>query len=534
VKPDRRTDGRSDGWAWGVRLAVLLSVCPTVRPSAQEWRPEERTLLTDFSTVPAVAASPFLLFAATTRGLLVYDRAARRWALPVTFLDDFPRERVRVALADAAGDGVWLGTDRGWARYDRATQRWDGGVVPGGVRDLMLDARDAVSGVFLLSASGWLFLQRGALIAERGRPLPPPEQRVRSLTPDEAFARAPLADAMRALILTDARLRAHQFTSATATPDRSDLFFGTTGMGVVHVDPLTGQWEALPFGLPATGAGGIAVGAGGVWVAARPRPGERSGVTWVRADLSETTVLERAGAVAPPFVEGRRILARGSALWVATERGVARLDPRTRVVRMVSGAALPDDDVRALAAAPDGVWAGTRRGLVLLPDSGAPQRIGDVVDAVLALHAVGETLWVGTATGLRWLPPGAAAATAPPGTVPAALRDPIVALARSADTLLAATPDQLAWRGPDGAWTVTRPLADVGTITALAGDAGGAWVGGTAGLAFWDVGRGAMRGLRVPVDVPAPVRDLAVDPPWLWVATDSGLVRFDLGAARMR
>ena len=34
---------------------------------------------------------------------------------------------------------------------------------------------------------------------------------------------------MRALILTDARLRAHQFTAAASTLDRSDIFFGTTG-----------------------------------------------------------------------------------------------------------------------------------------------------------------------------------------------------------------------------------------------------------------------------------------------------------------
>jgi len=35
----------------------------------------------------------------------------------------------------------------------------------------------------------------------------------------------------------------------------------------------------------------------------------------------------------------------------------------------------------------------------------------------------------------------------------------------------------------------------------------------------------------VPLDVPAPVRDVAVDPPYVWVATDSGLVRFARDAA---
>jgi len=35
----------------------------------------------------------------------------------------------------------------------------------------------------------------------------------------------------------------------------------------------------------------------------------------------------------------------------------------------------------------------------------------------------------------------------------------------------------------------------------------------------------------VPLDVPAPIRDVAVDPPYVWAATDSGLVRFARDAA---
>ena len=38
--------------------------------------------------------------------------------------------------------------------------------------------------------------------------------------------------------------------------------------------------------------------------------------------------------------------------------------------------------------------------------------------------------------------------------------------------------------------------------------------------------------LTIPFDVPAAVRDVVVDRTFLWVATDSGLVRFDRDAAR--
>jgi hypothetical protein len=112
-----------------------------------------------------------------------------------------------------------------------------------------------------------------------------------------------------------------------------------------------------------------------------------------------------------------------------------------------------------------------------------------------------------------------------------ALRAPIVALARLRDTLVAATADQLAWRAPDGVWTVLRPRADLGRLTTLAADAHGVWIGGAHGLAFWRPAAGTFRALRVPADVPAGVRDILVATPYLWVATDSGVVRFEREAA---
>jgi len=516
-----------------VGLAAALCAARPSTVAAQRWGPSDRVLVTEFSFVTAVAASPYFVYAATPRGLLVYDRGARLWRPPVTWLDGFPRTRMWVALADAVNEAVWFGTADGWARYDPQLRVWERGFVAGGVSALAFDARDLASGIFVRGGAGWAFLPRGALATVPGTP-PPASQRVESLDPRTALERVPMADAIRALILTDAHLRSHQFTSAAATLDRSDIFFGTTGMGVVRVDGMTGEWETLAYGLPAPAAGAIAPGAGGVWVAALARPGERAGVTWVSADATLVRPLERAGAVASPFQEGRRLLARDRALWLATERGVMRIDSRTAETRPVRwGGAASDEDVRALAPGPDGVWVGTGAGLAFIGADGAAARIGTFAEPVLSLVTARDTLWVGTVAGLGVLVPGSEFPVVPPEiAATSALRDPIVALARSADTLVAATPDQLAWRNPaGGAWTVVRPLADVGRLTALAGDAGGAWVGGTLGLAFWDIGRGTFQALRVPLDLPAAVRDVAVAPPWLWVATDSGVVRFDRRAA---
>jgi len=470
-------------------LVVLLAMA--------QWRPEERVLLSDFSYVDAVAASPWLVFAATRHGLLVYDRMTRAWKPPITTLDGYPTSRVRVAIADPAGNAVWLGIGReggldGYVRYDVDARLWTSGT-------------------------------------------PPADAQARVMTVEAALARAPAADALRALILTDPRLRSYQFTAAAGTRDRPELYFGTNGMGVVRVDPQTAEWETLPYGLMAPGVGAIAAAPPpeGIWAATNARPGERRGLTWVAADLSVTRSTEGGGAALGfTFLSARRLLAARGALWLATEQGVLRIEPAT-----LRGRRFDLERVTSLAPAPDGVWVGSTRGLSVITDDGRIEPVGARELVVLSLLAVRDTLWVGTVAGVGCLPPGASAVTEPPalGGRPS-LRVPILALARVQDTIVLATERELAWRNAaTDMWSlVPMPLA-LGLPTVLAADPdGGVWIGGTQGLAHADVGRAVIRTLTVPLDLPAAARDVIADRDYLWVATDSGLVRFDRRAARAR
>lgn len=528
-------------WRYGA-LAVCLgylasaAAVPPVRPAAQSrfWRPEDRVLISDFSVVDAVAASPWFVYAATRHGLLLYDRRARTWQPPVTSLEGYPAARVRLALADPAGNAVWLGTAAGWARYDADVRRWDGGQAIGGITGLMLDARDPAGGVFLRERSGWSYLSRGTLVPQPGIPLPPAGQRVQPLDVDAALAMAPMAQALRTLILSDPRLRDYQFTAAARTPDENALFLGTNGLGLVRLDPTTGEWEPLRFGLLDVGAASLAPGPDGVWAASAARGiGGRDGVTWLPRDLSSTTPFEPRAGSGLGGAAIRRMLAADGALWLATDGGVLRLDPRSgQTRRFTLGDGLPSEDVRCLAPAPDGVWIGTTRGLAVITTAGGVERVGQFDQPVLSLLARGESLWVGGVAGLGVLPPGGAEVVLPPDVAAEpALRAPIVALARTGDTLIAVQEDQVAWRDPAaGRWTVRRPQALLGALSSAAGDTGGVWLGGAGGLAFWRVGRGSFQRIGVPGDLPAPVRDLTVTAPWVWVATDSGVVRLRGGA----
>jgi len=489
-------------------LVALLVVLPF-----NQWRTEDRVLISDYSYIAALAASPFLLYAATARALLIYDRPAHRWQLPVTTFDGYPRALVRVALADRVDDAVWLGTTDGWARYDSRIRQWTNGPISGGVADLAQDASDPASGIYLRTANGWTFLPRGALLPMGNRS--PPANAVRPLDPQTALARSPQVDAMRALILTDPRLRTYTFTSAASTPDQNDLFFGTNGLGIVHFEGFGSRWETLALGLHAPTAFALAPAADGVWV------GTNDGLAFLSQDLSESRWIG-AGARGIRFREARRVLARAGLLWVVSEQGVSRVDPASG-----RGDVLLVDEVRALAAAPDGVLVGTTHGLVFLPDTStvAPERANGV--PVLSLLTADNGWWVGTTAGLAFLSRDATPPRVPDRieTTPA-LQSPIVALGLLGDTVVAATPDQLAWRNPTTKeWTVLRPRADVGRLTVLASSPDGVWVGGDLGVAFWRIGAGTFKAIRVPIDLPARTNDLLVSPPYLWVATDSGVVR---------
>jgi len=254
-------------------------------------------------------------------------------------------------------------------------------------------------------------------------------------------------------------------------------------------------------------------------------PGSRRRGGWASGD----TAIEGAGTLGFPCVEGRRLIASGRSLWLACERGVVRIEAAGSRIKLFEL-----DNPLALAPAPDGVWVGTARGLFVVTTEEKVVPIGPLRQPVLSLVAVRESLWVGTSgDGLGLVVPGTTEVIAPPDVVDQpALRAPIVALALVRDTLVVITPDQFAWRDPaTRRWTLQRARAELGRVTALAGDAGGVWIGGTNGLAFWDIPHTTFRTLAVPLDLPSAVRDVAVDRSYVWVATDSGLVRLARDAA---
>jgi hypothetical protein len=102
-----------------------------------------------------------------------------------------------------------------------------------------------------------------------------------------------------------------------------------------------------------------------------------------------------------------------------------------------------------------------------------------------------------------------------------------------ADTLVALTRDELLWTTGREPWQVGPRLSGtLGALRALTEWRDGFWVAGQRGVAHVSIGGPGGLPLATGADLPGEPLDVAVEGPYLWVATVAGLVRFRLDAVQ--
>lgn len=513
---------------------LLLTAYPPIRLSAQFIQPEHRALLSDFSTVTAVAATHALVYVATPSALVVYDRATLRWRETVGPQGGFPPGGADAMAADPNDGTVWLAGAGQWYAYRPFARSWESGPLPGRAGPVVLDRDDPSRGAYFQTGTGWYFVDRGGFGAAAAPP--PAGRRLGTLSREELRRVAPAWESVLPRVTRDDQLRAFELTAASASPLGEAIYLATAGNGAFRLDPIGYSTDRLPAGLLAPGAGSLAVTDGRVCVGTDHTAGlpyarpwiRRRGVTCVREDFGAdaaweargmTTVGDRVRALAP---------AADGAVWAASEQGLARLGPG-RQASLTVAQGLPSSDVRSLAPERGGVWVGTSHGVAFVTDGERPAVAAAVAfgAAVGALLVHRDTLWIGSSRGLVVLPRGALEPLAVQGGP--ALRLPVVDLAVRGDTLVCATEGRVLWR-VGGQWSdAGAGIPDVGRIAALAAGAAGLWVAGEGGIAQLTRG-GAWVALGSPRDLPLPVRNIAVDARFVWLATPLGVVRLDARA----
>jgi len=516
-------------------LALSLLIWPLRAPAqsySRDWRPEDRTVIGDFSRISAIAASAERVYFVAPAGVLIWNPQFQRWEGTFDSPDRTLLAQVIGGLTDPLDNSLWLARPSGWVHYQPDIQLWDQGVVSEGIQSIAFDQDNPGAGLYLRTRSGWQLLPRGASVAS---PSPPPSHPQAPHTVAEAIRSNPSIQANAAAILTDNRLRTVRYTAAARSFDNRGWYLGTSGVGALFLPDGSPLPERMAFGLPSSRVGAVFSWPGGVWVATDRTASSDAAITFVAADLGRFASLPGTSATGTPFSQVRELAGQGKAVWAATDFGVARVEPADSSVEVVDQRrGLPDSRVYSIVSRGGRIVVGTAHGVARVGDS---LRVGRVApgynDAVYTVFPVGDSVWTGTPAGLLLALPDRPNLVRPAGLASPSLQAGVVDLAPMADTLVALTRDQLLWRNPRTLeWTLGPNLSGLlGRLRRFVADETGFWVAGDRGVGFARLGTPPLRPLREG-DLPGPANDLAVDQDFLWIATDGGLVRFRLDVIR--
>jgi ligand-binding sensor domain-containing protein len=516
--------------------AVLMSAAATVTAVAQspsrDWRPEDRTVIGDFSRVTAIASSLDRVYVTSPTALVVWQPHFRAWSGPFEPPNRAALAGVFAALIDPLDQSLWLARSNGWVHYQPELQIWDEGSVPDAVVSIAFDENDPVGGLFIRTRGGWLLLSRGAMVPT---PAQPPGRPLGPTSVEEVLRQAPTLQTNASQYLIDSRMRAVRLTAAARSFDNQGWYVGTSGLGMFYLQDAAAIPQPMPFGLPAQFVGAVMSWPGGVWVATNRTGQADAAFTFVESGLREFRTVRGLPATGTQFSRVLELAGQEKSVWAATDFGLARMDPaEERIDLFDESRGLPDSRVFDVAGRQGRIVIGTARGVALVDDAlqvtPVAPRFGD---AAYAVFPVGDTIWVGTPRGVFLAVPGQDDLVRPKGLASASLQVPVIGIATLGDTLVALTRDQMFWRDPRSqAWTVGPNLsALLGRLRRFTPDGPGFWVAGERGVGFARLAGASARALR-DGDLPGPANDLAVDRDHLWVATEDGLVRFRLDAIR--
>jgi hypothetical protein len=515
-----------------VVLALALVSSAQAQSFSRDWRPEDRTIVGDFSRVSAIATSSDRVFIVSPTGLLIWNPQFQHWEGSIE-----PPERallagVFTALADPLDNSLWLARRDGWIHFQPDIQLWDQGTVPGGVIEIAFDQGDPIAGLYLRTRNDWQLLPRGGVVPAPSRP---PASPLTPATVEQAIRSNPGLQANAAAILTDNRLRNVRYTAAARSYDNRGWYLGTSGVGTLFLADGAAIPQRLAFGLPSNSVGAVFAWPGGVWAATNRTAATDASLTFVGQGLAEFKTVSGPSATGTPFTQVKELAGQNRSLWAATDLGLGRVDPVDGRVDLIDeGRGLPDSRVYSVVSRQGRITVGTAHGLARVSDSLRVERVAPAYhDAVYSVLPSGDSVWVGTPAGLLLAMPGQPGMVRPAGLGSPSFQVPVFDLAPLADTVVALTRDALLWRNPRSrTWALGPNLsALLGQLRRFVAEGPGFWVAGDRGVGFVGLNTPPLRPLREG-DLPGAVNDLAVDDQYLWVATDGGLVRFRLDAIR--
>ncbi len=513
-------------------LSAAVSVTSVAQSPSRDWRPEDRTVIGDFSRVTSIATSMDRVYVTSPTSLVIWQPHFQTWSGPFEPPSRGTLNGVFTALVDPLDQSLWLARSNGWVHYQPELRIWDEGVVPGSVSTIAFDESDPAGGLHIRTSSGWLLVPRGSTVAIPGRG---PAQPIRPTTVEELLRQAPTLQTNAAGYLIDSRMRPVRLTAGARAADNQGWYIGTSGLGLFYLQDAGAIPERVPFGLPSPFVGAVMSWPGGLWAATNRTAQADAAFTFVSSELREFRTVRGLPATGTPFTRVLELAGRDKDLWAATDYGLARVDPNGEQIELFDeNRGLPDSRVFDVVGRQGSIVVGTAHGLARMDDAMQVTRVAPrFAGAAYAVYPSGDSVWVGTSSGLLLALPGREDLVRPRSLSSASLQDPVYGLSTLGDTLVALTRDHIIWRDPrSDAWSIGPNLsALLGRLRRFIPDGSGFWVAGERGVGFVRLSGSQVPALR-DGDLPGPANDLAVDRDHLWVATENGLVRFRLDAIR--
>ncbi len=402
-------------------LAVLATLClasPTAAQSfTRDWRPEERTVIGDFSRINAIAASSDRVYIVAPSAVLIWNPQFRRWEGSFDPPDPSLLARVFTGLGDPLDNSLWLARPDGWVHYQADIQLWDQGVVPDGVVAIAFDQDNPGTGLYLrtraglaAAASRWNGAPAGSVAAAPGRSRSASRRRS-AATPLSRPMRRQFSPTIACVMSATLRLRARS----------------TIGAGI-SAPPASARCtcrrRSRPFPSGSTSdchrraVGAVFSWPGGVWAATDRTQLADASLTFVAGELDEFQSLPgsvghrepRSIRCASWLVRGRPSGPRPTSGWRESTRPSAALSWWT------SSRGLPDSRVYSIASRGGRITVGTARGVARIDESLQVERVApSYSDAAYAVFPAGDSVWVGTPSGLLLALPGLADLVRPAG-----------------------------------------------------------------------------------------------------------------------
>jgi ligand-binding sensor domain-containing protein len=503
----------------------------TAQAPTRDWRPEDRVVVGDFSTITSVAAASDRIYATSPDQLLVRQAKFREWEGTVDPPDPALLRGVFVSLADPLDNSLWLARPNAWVHYEPNLRLWTSGAAPGRITGIAFDLANPLGGLLLRTAGGWFEVSRGGVEATAAsapvRPLLP-------VSAQQFLQQHPSVAAMSSAFLLDGRMAQAEFTAAAQSFDRQGWYLGTAGAGLFYLQEGAAIPERLPFGVLGPSVTALFAAPGGIWTASERTTGTYAAMTYASSDLRDFRYLQGPPATGLPFGSARRLVGMGRSLWLATDQGLARMDPGSGRVEMIDrGRGLPDSRVYDVTSRQGWIGVATAHGAARVSDSLEVFRVApDFNDPAYAVSISADTTWIGTAIGIFYTVGRTGDLLRPSGTESPEFREPVLQIAWLGDTLVALAHNRLFWRDSRRGWHHDPEITSVlGELRSMRVDGPGVWLAGEKGFAFSRLGFPVSRVFGIG-DIPADARDVAVDADYIWVATGNGLVRFAREAIR--